>query len=152
HQISCRNRSITQTTRRTTMNTILDDAETRSTSAVGTAQTLQQERVDAMRQEIGPALLDQAKRELPQLEHFIAKEIRPFLARVSSTGQHAKQPLPQYVQDYAKEMFTLCDTVPTTIRAGITAWGALTPPIWTDGKSLDVNARTVMIQYLRFCL
>jgi len=135
-----------------TTNTILDDAEQRIAPTTATAQTVRQEQLAAMQQEIGRPLLDQAKIELPKLEHVIAKDIRPFLARVASIAQRANTPLPIYVQNWLSEMNTLCESPPRTVRSGIDAWPQLTPPIWIDGTSLDLNERGRLISHMRFCL
>lgn len=127
------------------MTTVLDDAENRLGPAVVTAQTVRQERIESMREEIGRANRELATLKLAELEAFINTDIRPFLARVSSIGQRAQQPLPQHIQDYGKEMFMLCDIVPNAVRTGISAWDTLAPPIWTDGKSIDLNARAQTI-------
>ena len=134
------------------MNSVLDDAEARIAPAAATAQTLQEERLDAMRMEIGRQHYERAKLELPKLEHFIANNSRPFLARLVKISQRAKNPLPSQVQDWIKEMVQLCDSVPNTIRAGVDGWDTLTPPIWTDGKSLDVNERARLIYTIRVSL
>jgi hypothetical protein len=135
-----------------TTSTILDEAEQRIAPTATTAQAVRQEQLAAMYQEIGRPLLDQAKVELPKLEQFIAKDSRPFLARVASIGQRAKNPLPQYVQAWLTEMVLLCDSVPNTIRSGIEGYAKLSVPIWTDGKTLDINERARLIAQLRFCL
>ena len=135
------------------MRTILDDAEARIAPAVTTAQAGRQAQIDAMRQEIGPSNYAQAPGELAKLEAFIGKEIRPFLAQLRTIEQRAKSPLPQHMQAHLKEIDTLCDSTPRTVRAGIDAWHTLQPPIWAmDGKSVDDNARKGMIQHIRFCL
>jgi hypothetical protein len=102
--------------------------------------------------EIGYQHRDQAKIELPKLEHFIAQDSRPFLARLVKISQRAKTPLPSYVTDWINEMVKLCDSVPQTIRAGIAGWDTLTPPLWTDGRSLDVNERGKLVYTIRVSL
>jgi hypothetical protein len=135
-----------------TTTTILDEAESRLTPTATTAQTVRQEQLAAMYLEIGRPLLDQAKVELPKLEHFIAKDSRPFVARVASIGQRAQKPLPHYVQAWLTEMVLLADSTPNTIRSGIEGYAKLSVPIWTDGKTLDINERARLIAQLRFCL
>ena len=134
-----------------TDSTVLDEAEQRIAPAATTAKTLRQERLDAMYQEIGHQHYEQARVELPKLEHFIAKEIRPFLARVASIGQRARNPLPTQVLGWINEMGTLCDSAPTTIRAGFDKFDRLTPPIGKDGR-LDPNERMRLVYHIRVCL
>ena len=135
------------------MNTdVLDQAEARLIPAATTAQTLRQERIDAMREEIGYKQLEQAKLELPKLEGFIGKEIQPFLNRVAAIAARSHSPLPQQVQVWLQEMATLIESVPRTLRAGISGWEKLTPPLASDGRSLDPNERARLIYQIRVCL
>ena len=135
-----------------TTNTVLDDAEQRIAPAVATARTIRQERIDAMCEEIGRQHYTQAKDQLPKLERAISETYRPFLERVATIQAQSKVPLPLAVQPWLREMATLCDTVPNTVRAGIEGWDRLTPPIWTDGKSVDITMRAELIGGLRQCL
>jgi hypothetical protein len=69
------------------MNSVLDDAEARIAPAAATAQTLQEERLDAMRMEIGRQHYERAKLELPKLEHFIATTAAHFWRGWSSVSE-----------------------------------------------------------------
>ncbi|TKB91783.1 MAG: hypothetical protein E8D41_09925 [Nitrospira sp.] len=131
---------------------ILDHAEARIAPATDQARTTRNEIIDAMRDEIGRQHYTQAKDQLPKLERTISEIYRPFLERVATIQAQSKVPLPLAVQPWLREMGMLCDTVPNTICAGIEGWDRLTPPIWTDGKSVDINMRTQLIGSLRQCL
>ena len=132
--------------------TILDHAEARIAPATDQARTTRNEIIDAMRDEIGRQHYTQAKDQLPKLERAISETYRPFLERVANIQSQSKVPLMLAVQSWLREMGMLCDTVPNAIRAGIEGWDRLTPPIWTDGKSVDINMRTQLISSLRQCL
>lgn len=132
--------------------TILDHAEARIAPATDQARTTRTEIIDAMRDEIGRQHYTQAKDQLPKLERAISETYRPFLERVATIQAQSKVPLPLAVQPWLRDMATLCDTVPHAIRAGIEGWDRLTPPIWTDGKSVDITMRTLSIVNIRQCL
>lgn len=131
------------------MSTILDDAEKRIAPAAATAQTRQQQIIEAMREEIGPQHYAQAQVELPKLEQFIGKDIRPFLARVGTIAAKSKVTLPAQVQGFLAELATICDQSPQQIRRGIDAYTRLQVPLWKDGKTLDETARRTLVAVIR---
>ena len=49
-------------------------------------------------------------------------------------------------------MDELCTSIPRQVRAGIDGWDTLAPPIWKDGKSLDVAVRAPMVHGTRTLL
>ena len=134
------------------MATILDEAEQRLGAALTDTQQAQKDGVEAMRDEIGRQHYAQANVELVKLECMIAEEIRPFLTRINALHTKAPTPLPQYVVNQLREMHTSCDKVPPFVRGGLADWKALRVPIWTDGKSIDVNARGTLIYHVRMKL
>lgn len=134
------------------MMTILDKAEGRIPSVYKTAQEFRAQSIDAMRDEIGRAHYTQAKDQLPKLERTIKETYRPFLDRIAHIQTQANTPLPAETLKWLREMATLCETVPNTIRNGLDEWDRLTPPIWTDGKSIDVTARAQLVSNIRSCL
>ena len=64
----------------------------------------------------------------------------------------AKASLPAQVQRWLCEMDELCTSIPRQVRAGIDGWDTLAPPIWKDGKSLDVAVRASMVHGTRTLL
>ena len=135
-----------------TTNTILDDAEERVSDAHAHTKTTQTQIIDAMREEIGRQHYAQAKVTLPELERAMAKTYRPFVERVTGISAQAKAALPPDVQGWLRDMMTACDTVPTVVRQGIDGWDRLMPPIWKDGRSLDLAVRAQLVHDIRFCL
>ena len=131
---------------------ILDEAEGRIPSVHKTAQEFRDQSIDAMRDEIGRAHYTRAKDELPKLERAIKETYRPFLDRIAHIQTQANTPLPAEMLKWLREMATLCETVPQTIRNGLEGWDRLTPPIWTDGTSIDITARAQLVSTIRSCL
>jgi hypothetical protein len=131
------------------MSTILDDAEKRLAPAAAMAATRQQEIIEALRQEIGPQHYAQAQVELPKLEQFIGKDIRPFLMRVGTIAAKAKAPLPVQVQGWLTELSTICDQAPQQLHRGIDAYTRLQVPLWKDGKTVDETARRTLVAVIR---
>lgn len=134
------------------MSTILDNAEARVTDVKTNAQSTQAQQVEAMRDEIGRQAYEQAKAMLPKLDTAIQKTYRPFLDRVAHLETRSNAPLPTHVKAWLAEIAKLCDGVPRTIRAGIEGWDGLIPPIWKDGKSLDMSVRGQLVHDIRFSL
>lgn len=46
----------------------------------------------------------------------------------------------------------LCDSWPAPLRQGIDGWDWLTPPIWKDGRSLDLMQRGALVSGIRAAL
>jgi hypothetical protein len=132
-----------------TTNTILSDAEQRIPPTVTTAQTIRQERLAAMREEIGPHHFTQAKEQLPELERLITKTYRPFLDRMKQIQAQTKAPLRSDVLGWLQEMGTLCEIPPHAVRKGIEGWTQLTVPLQPDGKSLDLMTRSQLMDGIR---
>ena len=128
---------------------VLDAAEARLAPAAAAAQTSRKAILDAMRDEIGRQHYEHAKIELPKLEQFIEHEMRPWLARLSALHANAKTPFPSTVHAWLSEAAKLCDCLPNQVRGGIDAWGKMVVPIWTDGHSVDINARMALVGTIR---
>ena len=134
------------------MTTILDDAEQRLGAALADTQQIQQDGIEAMRNEIGRQHYEQAKVEMAKLERTINEDIIPFLTRVTALSKKATTPLPQYVVNWLQEMHNNCDKAPPFIRQGINDWGQLRVPMAADGRSVDVNARASLVHHTRMKL
>jgi len=132
--------------------TIIDHAEQRATTTAEQVRATRQEVIRLMREEIGPQHYAAAKTELPKLEQFLATEIRPFLDRLTRLAARGTTSLPVYVMAWVREITTLSEIVPSTIRRGIDGWERLEPPIWTDGRSIDISARACMVFQIRTAL
>jgi hypothetical protein len=135
-----------------TTNTILDEAEQRISSANTDVQATRTQIVESMRDEIGRQHYEQAKMKLEELERAITKLYRPFADRVEQIQQQTRAPLPSDIRGWLQEMRTICDTVPTTIRAGIEGWDRLTVPWQADGRTLDIPTRANLIYNIRVSL
>jgi hypothetical protein len=131
------------------MSNVLEDAEQRIAPAAATAQTIQRERIQAMREEIGPQHYVQAQVELPKLEQVIAKDIRPFLEYLVRISQQAKTPLPPSVLDRVRELQELCESGARWVREGIDEWERLTPPLVRNTQQLDTGRRGTEVASLR---
>jgi hypothetical protein len=135
-----------------TTNAILDQAEQRVDAVQTTAHTRRQDLIEAMRDEIGRPHYQRAKDQLPEIERAIQKIYRPFLNQVATIAAKAKASLPAQVQGWLREMDGLCESIPRQVRAGIDGWDTLAPPIWTDGKSLDMAVRGSLVHGIRTLL
>jgi hypothetical protein len=135
-----------------TMNTILDQAEQRVDAVQTNAHTSRHDRIEAMREEIGRQHYQRAKEQLPKIERAIQETYRPFLNQVTTIAAKAKAFLPAQVHGWLREMDVLCESIPRQVRAGIDGWDALAPPIWKDGKSLDIAVRNELVHGLRTSL
>lgn len=71
---------------------------------------------------------------------------------MATIAAKAKASLPAQVQRWLCEMDELCTSIPRQVRAGIDGWDTLAPPIWKDGKSLDVAVRAPMVHGTRTLL
>ena len=128
---------------------VLDAAEARLAPAAAAAQNSRKAILDAMRDEIGRQHYEHATVELPKLEQFIEHEVRPWLARLSALHANAKTPFPSNVHGWLSEAAKLCDSVPNQVRGGIDAWEKMVVPIWTDGHSVDLTARAMLVGSIR---
>lgn len=132
-----------------TPSSILDAAEARLAPGVAAAQTSRKAILESMRDEIGRQHYEHATVELPKLERFIEHEMRPWLARLSAIHAKAKTPFPSNVHAWLSETATLCDSFPNQVRGGIDAWERMVVPIWTDGHSVDLTARAMLVASIR---
>ena len=131
------------------MSSILEQAEARIAPAAATAKARQTEIVEAMREEIGRKHYHAAKQQLPKLEQAMGEIYRSFVARVATMEARAKAPLPEVVKSRLREMMTICDTVPNTVRNGIAGWDGLTVPLQPDGRTIDANLRATWVHDIR---
>jgi len=131
---------------------MLDTVEQRCATNAERDHVMRQEAVRLMREEIGLHHYTEAQAQLPKLEAWMATEIQPFLSRLSALAAQGKTPLPQYVVAWFRELHTVCALVPATVRRGLAEWQSLTPPIWIDGHSIDINARACMVSQIRTAL
>lgn len=134
------------------MNTILDEAEARIAPAVATAQTLRQEWIALMREEIGRANYETAKVKLRELEGAIATIYRPFHARVVAIQAQTQAPVRDDMRGWLRDMMDVCARAPQTLRDGIAGWDGLTVPLQLDGRTLDTEVRRKWIYEIRNCL
>lgn len=131
-------------------NTILDEAEQRIPSVADQARTGREEAIESMRDEIGRNHYGEAKRQLPLLDTAVAEIYRPFINRLAGLESRSKTPLPVSVRAWLTEMGTISESVPRTIREGLSDWDAIEPPIWkVDGKSIDQTVRAATIHGVR---
>ena len=129
--------------------TILDAAEQRLAPAAATAQTRQRDLIQAMREEIGPQHRAQAQVELPKLEQFIEKDIRPFRDHLVRISQQAKTPLPPSVLVWVRELNETCESGTRWVREGIDEWERLTPPLVRNTQQLDMGRRAIDVTSIR---
>jgi len=134
------------------MSTILDDAEARIAPATARARATRAEIIEGMREEIGRQHYEQAKVELPKVERVIAKEVRPYLDRLTRLSQHATAPLRSDILAYARELETACATGTDWVRAGIDEWNRLAPPFVNGTLQLDLTRRAEEVGSIRMKL
>ncbi len=133
-------------------NQILEQADRR---AAGTDEKAQQaQAVAAVRQEIGRATYDTAKRVLPIIERAINEDYRPFVARVVAIAQKANKPVPNQLTHWLNAIGRSCDSCPQTLREGMAAYDRLSfaSIAWTDGRTIDVNNRASAVAEIRAML
>lgn len=135
-----------------TTNTVLDDAEARVAPAAASVQDRRREIIDALRDVIGCELYQAAKVTLPEMERAIAKIYRPYMERVAHILAQAGVPVPAAIRGLLQELVRLCDSWPAQLRQGIDGWDRLTPPIWKDGRSLDLMQRGALVSGIRAAL
>jgi hypothetical protein len=131
------------------MSQILDDAEQRIVPAAAAAQTRQREIVASMREEIGRQHYEHATVELPKLEQFIAKQVRPYVDRLMRLSHHAPAPLPPRILEKVRELQEGCASGTDWVRAGIDEWDRLAPPFVPGTQQLDTRRRTAEVDSLR---
>jgi hypothetical protein len=130
----------------------LDEAEARLAPAADRARGTRREIIDSMREEIGRAHYEAAKVTLPEMERAITKIYRPYVERVARIAEQANVPVPAGMRGLLQELVRLCESWPQQLRQGIDGWDRLAPPIWKDGRSLDLMQRGDLVSGIRAAL